>query len=137
MSIFWINLWKRAVFRNRKNAQNLFLAEGETEVKLIESLIRDGNVRKFNMWTEKPGRIIKLIGSSHNLYVVYDTDQIHRNERNTFISNIVTFAKNCASITFLQQSGNLEDELCRALSCSKKALYSFFNARGVRGFKEI
>ena len=47
MSIFWINLWKKAVPKNRKYAQHLFLAEGETEVRLS--------------------------GSSENLFIVYAT----------------------------------------------------------------
>ena len=117
-----------------------FLVEGETEEHFVSAFVRIGRVMIFNMWEESAEKRIirKLRPSKSEFYIFYDTD-VERSEieYTRFLGNFNKLKMFGSNIIFLQQTGNLEDELCRALALKNtKLLFLLFKASGAGEFKK-
>lgn len=110
-----------------KKKNLLFLGEGQTEAKLIETFFL-GRARIFNLAHNDIGKIIRTIPKPHevHIYLMIDTDiLIDSKKRECLIKNIRYLRKLKYEISILQQHGDLEDELARACSCTIPQLLSF------------
>lgn len=108
----------------------IFICEGETEAAIINALQLHGKVVKCNLWERDIKKLIKKI--NRPVYVIYDTDIASQKKLPCFNKNVQTLKTHTKLMGFLQQTENLEDELCRACQkiSSTKQLQKHFNAAG-------
>lgn len=124
----------------RGSKKCLFLVEGQTEQKLVNTLYL-GQVRIADLWSLKNSKISsinRLITPNTHVYVVCDTDATDDGRCQNFIKNFYAIERHVgkANITLLQQTSNLESELLYCMSIKRKDLYGQFNnASGNSQFK--
>lgn len=118
----------------------IFLVEGETEEKLINSLFI-GQIRKVNLWSlpnKKIGTITRPIPQNNTrVLVICDTDQTASYEN--FIKNFHEIKRHVgkSNIILLPQVKNFEHEMLFCLNVKRKELYEMFNnASGDQQFKK-
>lgn len=116
--------------RKNKHKQILFLVEGETEIKFIETLKLLGKVKKYNLWNNDISKLLPTI-KADLVYIVYDTD-ITRNT-NYFQENLIKLKQAKIKFSLLQQTLNLEDEIIRCSSC--KSINQIFGTTSATEFK--
>lgn len=107
----------------------LFLGEGQTEAKLIETFFQ-GRARVFNLAHNNISKIITTIPKPNqvHLYLMIDTDILGDSKKiECLIKNLRYLIKLKYEISILQQKGDLEDELARACSCTIQQLLTFAN----------
>lgn len=112
-----------------RDKPRVFIAEGETEIKLLSSLY-EGKTRKINLWNQN---ILKFLANMKGsiLIIVYDTDQT--GNINRFKENLNFLDKNHIPYYLLQQTLNFEDEILRGTNC--RSVDVFFNTNSQDEFK--
>lgn len=111
----------------KKKQRLLFIGEGETESKLINSIF-EGKCKIFNLAQNDISKIIRTIPKANEvtIYLMIDTDVLSNSKQlKCLIKNIEYLKKMKYSFFILQQKGDLEDELARACSCSIKDLLGY------------
>lgn len=111
----------------KKKQRLLFIGEGETESKLINSIF-EGKCKIFNLAQNDISKIIRTIPKANEvtIYLMIDTDVLSNSKQlECLIKNIEYLKKMKYSFFILQQKGDLEDELARACSCSIKDLLRY------------
>jgi len=109
-----------------------YFYEGETEKALLNFLkhtdnnkIRPGKVKKFNLWQDKIGTILRKLSKKTELYYfIIDTDTV---------TNIQLFEDNLKklkgyNVCLIVQNENLEDELSYMCAQTEKQLFAEFSA---------
>ena len=119
----------------------IYIIEGQTDAKLVKHLsstsrIPSGKRKIFNLWEQNVRNLLRTFSRKDNhIYIVFDTDVLENIGR--FNKNIkqLSLDKSVKTITLLQQTNNLEDELVRCCNCQMRALFDSFAAEGVSQFK--
>ena len=110
--------------------QYIFLVEGETEEKLVNSLFV-GKTKKVNLWSlphKKIGTIIRQIPQNNTrVMIICDTDQTAGHEN--FIKNFHVIKEHVGknNIFLLPQTHNFEHEMLFCLNTNRKDLQEMFN----------
>ncbi|MFV5536196.1 hypothetical protein VXQ47_15705 [Acinetobacter pittii] len=111
----------------KKKQKLLFISEGETESKLIQSLF-EGKCKIFNLAQNDISKIISTIPKANEvtIYLMIDTDVLSSPKQlECLVKNIEYLKKMGYSFFILQQKGDLEEELARACSCSIRDLLRY------------
>ncbi|AYQ56285.1 hypothetical protein MS2017_0546 [Bathymodiolus thermophilus thioautotrophic gill symbiont] len=106
-----------------------YFYEGESEKKLItylkdKGIIKQGKVRKFNLWEGDINRIIRMLSKSSELYFIIDTDTL--TNKQLFKDNLKKLKG--YNVCLIVQNKNLEDELSYVCEQTKDQLFTEFGA---------
>lgn len=118
-----------------------FFVEGPMEKALIDSLDLLGNAIVYNLTQNPVEKKLITLGRSDKrnkqiVYIVFDIDVINECDRlGILLSNIRKLEERNNEVYIIQQTRNLEDELCKAGYRNMKRLLNSFGVNSVKDFK--